>query len=114
MVCLVYFGYNLEIVVNNVFQSLNFDLIFDQVEEKVFQEFDIFVFCFCDVGVQVYVVEDIVILVKLDVIFFNNWVIFYQDGMVVIYLMYVLICWKECREDVIEQFFIFFEVINWV
>lgn len=103
MVCLVYFGYNVQMVGNNVFQINDLVFSLEEISVKVKDEFDVFVSKFCVVGVQVIVIDDMDELFKYDVVFFNNWFFMYIDGVIIIYLMYVFMCWQECWEDVISK-----------
>lgn len=50
----------------------------------------------------------------MDVVFFNNWISFYEDGLVIIYFMYFFNWRLERRIDIIEILEEGFEINMWI
>jgi hypothetical protein len=95
------FGYNAETAANNVFQT-NLALSKDEVQEKVLEEFDIFVHILRENGVEVIVVQDTPEPAKPDAIFPNNWFCTLQDGTVAVFPMYAPNRRIEKRDDMLQ------------
>ena len=97
------FGYNEQTAENNAFQLYDDSLSDKEIRVKALAEFDAFVECLKNEGVQVIVAEDSASPAKPDAVFPNNWVTFHQEGFVITYPMFAPIRREERSESIIEQ-----------
>ncbi|MCB0525048.1 MAG: amidinotransferase [Lewinellaceae bacterium] len=97
------FGYNEQTAENNAFQLYDDSLSDKEIRVKALVEFDAFVECLKNEGVQVIVAEDSASPAKPDAVFPNNWVTFHQEGFVITYPMFAPIRREERSESIIEQ-----------
>ena len=97
------FGYNEQTAENNAFQLYDDSLSDNEIRVKALAEFDAFVECLKNEGVQVIVAEDSASPAKPDAVFPNNWVTFHQEGFVITYPMFAPIRREERSESIIEQ-----------
>lgn len=98
----VAFRMNEQTAVNNYYQKVLEGLTKEEVNAKAQLEFDTFVTKLRILGIQVYVVDDILSSNTPDSIFPNNWISFHENGDVVLYPMFAENRRAERREDVLD------------
>ena len=98
----VAFRMNEQTAVNNYYQKVLEGLTKEEVNAKAQLEFDTFVTKLRILGIQVYVVDDILSSNTPDSIFPNNWISFHENGDVVLYSMFAENRRAERREDVLD------------
>lgn len=96
------FGFNEETAANNAFQSRDGSLSPDAIRQKAMEEFDAFVQCLRNAGVDVLVALDSGTPVKPDAVFPNNWATFHQEGWLVTYPMFAPTRRLERDENVLQ------------
>lgn len=94
------FGFNEETAANNSFQQ---KASFENVQQKVLQEFDTMVEDIRSVGIEVIVIEDTRKPEKPDAIFPNNWFCTLADGSLNIFPMYAKNRRLERRTNIIDE-----------
>lgn len=98
----VYFCYNAETAVDNIFQ-IPPDKTQEEIQAKALQEFDNYVETLRSNGIEVIVFEDTKEPHTPDSIFPNDWVSYHEDGTYAIYPMLAPNRRMERRKDIIEQ-----------
>ena len=106
----VLFNYNAETAVNNYYQSAIKGMTSIQVQEKVLDEFKIFVDILRSKSINVFVFKDTYEPKTPDSIFPNNWISFHSNGEIYLYPMFAPNRRLERREDIISELKKDFEV----
>lgn len=96
----VNFKFNVQTAANNKFQEASQH---GNVQAEALQEFDNFVQLLRSNGIDVLVVEDMLVPETPDSIFPNNWVSFHQSGNVILYPMYSPNRRAERRPEILKR-----------
>jgi hypothetical protein len=94
------FGYNEQTAINNLFQQ---KASFENLQQKVLEEFDGMVALIRSAGIEVIVINDTPEPIKPDAVFPNNWFCAMPDGSVSIFPMHAQNRRIERRADIIEH-----------
>lgn len=97
-----HFGYDPETASNNAFQINDVSISPREIEEKARYEFDQFVACLRQAGVQIIVVEDTDQPKKPDAVFPNNWFTTHENGSIITYPLCPSNRRAERRQEIID------------